>query len=173
MVLDHTFIESYKRIILKPLSTSDAEQMRILRNQNSNCFFNQSHISKKKQIGWYQTYLVTQDDYMFSAFLTTTNQWVGAVGIYHVDRLNARCEFGRLMIDQSATAERGLGVDTTLAACQFAFHQLDLSTVFLEVFQDNLAAVRTYKRAGFQVCGTRLNDEEKTILYMEKYRSER
>lgn len=171
--MNHTFTESYERIILKPLSTGGAEQMRILRNKNSNCFFNRSYISKQKQIEWYQTYLVTQDDYMFSAFLTATDQWVGAVGIYHVDRLNDRCEFGRLMIDRSATTERGLGVDTTLGACQFAFHQLDLSTVFLEVFQDNLAAVRTYERAGFQVCGTRMNDEEKTILCMEKYKSER
>lgn len=171
--MDHTFTESYERIILKPLSTSGAEQMRILRNQNSNCFFNQTYISEKKQIEWYQTYLITQDDYMFSAFLTTTNQWVGAVGIYHVDKSDSCCEFGRLMIDHSATAERGLGVDTTLAACHFAFHQLDLSTVFLEVFQDNFAAVRTYERAGFQVCRTRLEDTGKTILYMEKYRSER
>ncbi len=171
--MKHEYEALYGRVELRSLSLSDAERMRVLRNQNSSSFFNAAQITPEAQRRWYEKYLSAEGDYMFSVYLCETNQWVGAVGIYHVDQLNDRCEFGRLMIDRSAVAERGLGVDTTLAACQFAFHQLGLSTVFLEVFQDNLAAVRTYERSGFQVCGTRLEDTGKTILYMEKYRSER
>lgn len=171
--MKHEYEALYGRVELRSLSLSDAERMRVLRNQNSSRFFNTAQITLEAQRRWYEKYLSAEGDYMFSVYLCGTNQWVGAVGIYHVDQLNARCEFGRLMIDRSAVAERGLGIDTTLAACQFAFDQLGLSTVFLEVFQDNLAAVRTYERSGFQVCGTRLEDSGKTILYMEKYRSER
>lgn len=169
----HEYRIPYGRVELSPLLLEDAERMRILRNQNSKNFFDAEQITPEAQMQWYRKYLSTDGDYMFSVRLRQTGQWIGAVSIYHVDRLNACCEFGRLIIDRAATGERGLGVDTTLAACQFAFQQLNVSVVFLAVFQDNIAAVKTYERSGFHVCETRISDAGETIFSMKKYKSER
>lgn len=171
--MEHRYQVDYGRVELCPLLLEDAERMRILRNQNCQHFFHSAQITSEAQKQWYDMYTKAENDYMFSIILSSTNRWVGAVGLYHVDKDHKRGEFGRLLIDHSATSERGLGVDATLAACQFAFQQLGLSTVYLEVFRDNRAAVRTYKKAGFQLCGERAVDGETNILYMEKYLLER
>lgn len=169
----HEYYALAGRILLRPLTLADAQRMRELRNQNNHMFFHAEQITPEEQEKWYARYSNTENDYMFSAIILPEKQWAGAVSIYHVDKTQGRGEFGRLMIDHSATKERGLGVDTTLAACDFAFQTLELSMVYLEVFADNTSAVRTYERAGFQVTGKRLEDSGRVILHMEKYKAER
>ena len=169
----HEYYARAGRILLRPLTLADARRMRQLRNQNSHMFFRTEQITPEEQEKWYARYSATENDYMFSAILLPENQWAGAVSIYHVDQSRGHGEFGRLLIDHSATKEHGLGVDTTLAACDFAFQTLGLSMVYLEVFADNTAAVRTYERTGFQVIEHRLEDSGRAILYMERYQAER
>ncbi|MBM6974894.1 GNAT family N-acetyltransferase [Intestinimonas butyriciproducens] len=169
----HEYQARAGRVLLLPLTLPDAQRMRELRNRSSQMFFHTEFITAEAQEEWYARYARTENDYMFSVLFSPSEQWVGAVSIYHVDKTQGRCEFGRLMIDRSAVTERGLGVDATLAACAFAFETLELSTVYLEVFADNMAAVRTYERAGFQTCQERLEKTGRTILYMEKSKSER
>ena len=171
--MKHKYQIKTGRVVLRPLTAAEAQQLRILRNQNSQMFFQGGEITSKAQAEWYKHYLGTENDYMFSIYLLPDKRWIGAVSIYHVDRDMGRCEFGRLMIDHSATDERGLGVEATLAACQFAFQQLNLSSIYLEVFSDNLAAVKTYERAGFRHCETRYTDGGRAVFHMEKYKSER
>lgn len=169
----HEYYARAGRILLRPLTLADAQRMRELRNQNNHMFFHAEQITPEEQEKWYARYITTENDYMFSAILLPEKQWAGAVSIYHVDPFRRKGEFGRLMIDHSVTKEHGLGVDTTLAACDFAFQTLGLSMVYLEVFADNLAAVRTYERTGFQVIENRPKDTGRAILHMEKYKAER
>lgn len=164
--MKHEYYSSYERVLLKPLSLADAEKMRLLRNQNNNRFFDTKEISAESQRKWYNHYLTEENDYIFSVYLKDTDEWIGAVSIYHVDVYAKTAEFGRLLINSEKI--RGLGVDATLAACKFAFEQLNLKMVYLEVYADNLPAVRTYQKAGFQLCETRTLENNASILYMEK-----
>lgn len=147
--MKHSFYEKNGRVVLQPLSIEGAEKMRQLRNENSSSFFNHSAITREGQQRWYQNYLIKPDDYMFSVYLLGTGQWVGAVGIYNVDFAGGTAEFGRLLIEKKATDQRGLGVDVTEGACNIAFEQLGVSCIYLEVYEDNIPAVKTYERAGF------------------------
>lgn len=164
--MNHNFAVEYERVKLVPLSAEDAEKMRVLRNKNSAKFFSHSEITAEDQQRWFRKYLDTPDDYMFSVYLKETNVWVGAVSIYNVESDLKTAEFGRILIDKDATAEYGLGVDTTIAACRFAFAQLQLTTLHLEVYSDNIPAVHTYIKAGFQEKGRTLSTNEKEIIYM-------
>lgn len=162
----HEFHQSYGRITLAPLAADDVEKMRVLRNNNTKNFFDSASITARAQQSWYQKYLRTPDDYMFSVYLNTTQQWVGAVGIYAVDQDARRGEFGRLLIDKDNTQEHGLGVDVTLAACRFAVDILRLHTIVLEVYSDNLPAVKTYLKAGFSEYSRIYDNENREIICM-------
>ena len=166
--MKHEYISSYGRVQIKPLTWEEAEQMRLLRNRNNSNFFDAKEITIEMQKKWYENYLTTEGDFMFSVFLKDTDQWVGAVSIYHVDLQSMTGEFGRLLIDKEKTEQRGLGVDTTYAACKFAFEKLGLKMVHLEVYADNLAALKTYEKSGFKLCKKRNEEEKTSILYMEK-----
>lgn len=160
--MDHAYESQYGRVLISPLSQADAERMRILRNQNSSRFLDSRTISKEQQKIWYEAYLKNQQDYMFSVYLMQPKQWIGAVSIYNVDTLSRTAEFGRLILDKSNIAQRGLGVDATMAACQFAFDRLQIQNLYLRVQKDNIAAIRTYEKAGFYIV-----EELSDVLHME------
>lgn len=147
--MNHKFFQVGERVDLRPLSEDEAQKMRVLRNKNAHCFFDSTLISEDMQTTWYKAYLNKTREYMFSVYLSGTEQWIGAVGIYEVNLEEKTAEFGRLLIDKDAIEQRGLGVDTTLAACKFAFEQLGIEAVYLDVYSDNIPAVRTYLKAGF------------------------
>ena len=164
--MNHSFSDSYERVKLIPLSSEDAEKMRVLRNKNSASFFSASEITAEAQQRWYNKYLDTPNDYMFSVYLKEKNIWIGAVSIYNIDMLKKTAEFGRILIDKEAAQQGGLGVDTTLAACQFAFKQLQLESVYLEVYADNLPAIHTYMKAGFREDNRSVDKMGKEIIRM-------
>ncbi len=161
---------AYGRVELRPLTLEDAQRLRELRNKNSSKFFDSSQITEEAQTKWYECYLAKENDYMFSVLLLPEKRWVGAVSIYQVNHTERSGEFGRLVIDRDAANERGLGLDATLAACQFAFEQLSLKTICLEVYEDNVPAVRTYQKAGFFIQKKERLGNDKLVLYMKKER---
>jgi len=164
--MEHSFTQEYDRVKLLPLSAEDAEKMRVVRNKNSKRFFSTARISPEAQQAWYAKYLQMPNDYMFSVYLKKTENWVGAVSVYHIDADTKCAEFGRIIIDKELTDEKGLGCDTTIAACRFAFEQLNLKYVYLEVYADNIPALHTYLKAGFRE-NHRFRDETgKEIIHM-------
>lgn len=151
---------------MRPLDKDGAEKLRILRNRNARSFLDSNQITEDAQRAWYKAYLAKPNDYMFSVHLAGMEQWIGAVGIYGVNQELKTAEFGRLLIDKSATKERGLGLDTTLTACRFAFEQLGLEAVYLDVYADNIPAVRTYMKAGFSIIQENFGDDGRAIQRM-------
>lgn len=169
--MKHDFIEAYERVVLMPLSSADAEKMRVLRNKYSRNFFNAAPIAQDAQQVWYQKYLNTPNDYMFSVYLKAEERWIGAVSIYDVNTVKKTAEFGRILIDRDATEERRLGLDTTLAACRFAFNQLGVEDIRLEVYANNIPAVRTYIKAGFLENSRLVDEENREIIYMSIHKN--
>lgn len=161
----HTLRGAHGTVDLYPLEKEDIEFVRILRNRNRDRFLYSQEISADAQQKWYADYLEKPGDYMFTVWLH--GRRVGAVAIYQVDLQAKSAEFGRLMIDREAAGVRGLGVDTTLAACKIACGQLGLHTITLEVYEDNEAAKVTYQRAGFVSVGSACDDTGKKIIKME------
>ena len=167
--MKHSYSTSYGRVILCPLSHPDSEKLRLLRNQNSAHFFDKHEISAEDQNIWYSNYLNDKYDYMFSIYTKNPWEWVGTVGIYHVDTTQESAEFGRLLIDKTSTKYSGLGVDATLAACTFAFTTLHLKKLYLNVFENNIPAIKTYQKCGFVVSKEIHSVNETNVLYMEKH----
>ncbi|MGX8127565.1 GNAT family N-acetyltransferase [Clostridioides difficile] len=163
----HNYVSVFKRVKLKPLELEDIEKLRILRNKNREYFIYSDEISGLNQIKWFYKYKTKEFDYMFKIEeINNPNKFIGAVAIYNVEMKNCTGEFGRLIIDSHATNSKGLGYEATICACKIGFDELKLNKINLEVFSDNIKALKTYIKAGFkEIKREKLNNRE--IIYME------
>lgn len=159
----HQYCGETKRLSLIPLLQQHIEPLRQLRNRERQYFVFSKELSVQEQCEWYNQYQRKPNDYMFCVTLKArANEFIGATALYDVDKLNKTAEFGRIVIDKSKCEDNGIGAEATLATCKIGFDLLDLKKIELEVFKDNLRAIRAYEKVGFQTCG-----EQDNLLLME------
>jgi len=77
---------------------------------------------------------------------------VGVSSLKGIHLVNRRAEFS-IFIGDSGHRGRGVGRWATVETLRFAFEQLNLRRVFLEVYDFNTAAIELYKKVGFTVEG--------------------
>jgi len=97
-----------------------------------------------------------KDRYFFIIEMQKGEEWasIGTLDLFHLDWKNRVVNFG-IAIGDKIYWGQGYGSDATCTALLFAFHELNLNRVELEVFEDNLRAIRCYEKIGFQHEGTR------------------
>lgn len=161
--MQHNYCDEYERIKLVPLRSDDIEEMRLLRNKNRHSFIFTDIISEEAQIAWYEKYLEKPNDYVFSVIRIADNEFIGITSLYDIN--NKVAEFGRLMLNKEKIQEKGYGLEAVLATCKIGFKQLNLDRIILEVKEDNIAAYKTYEKAGFQCFDSK--KEKRNIIYME------
>jgi len=79
---------------------------------------------------------------------------VGSIDLHDVDQRNGSAELG-IAIGDADDRGRGYGTDALRALVNFAFGQLRLERIQLEVYDYNEGARRVYERSGFVHEGTR------------------
>ena len=162
----------FEDIVLKSLEQKNIEDLRILRNKKENrkCFIYQNEITKEEQEKWYKNYLKKENDIMFSAFINgVLEKPIGYAALYDIDKNSKKCEFGRIIVDKSRVSKKGIGYQITKCLCEIGFEKLGLEMIYLEVFSDNIPAIKTYLKVGF-VEKNRYKKEGKEIIYMELYK---
>ena len=166
--MKHEFTIFKNGYILKPLELEDIESLRVLRNKDKNriCFLYNEVISEEQQKEWYKRYLEKPEDYMFSIFKEDEAcDFLGSAAIYNFNHEYNSAEFGRIVLDKTKLKESGLGTLVTSEVCNFAFNEFNLSQVILEVFEDNVAALKIYKKVGFEVISNSIHGN-RTLLKM-------
>jgi acetyltransferase, GNAT family len=166
------FQNKFEDIVLKSLEQKNIEDLRILRNKKENrkCFIYQNEITREEQEKWYKNYLKKENDIMFSAFINgVLEKPIGYAALYDIDKSSKKCEFGRIIVDKSRISKKGIGYQITKCLCEIGFEKLGLEMIYLEVFSDNIPAIKTYLKAGF-VEKNRYEKEGKEIIYMELYK---
>jgi diamine N-acetyltransferase len=79
---------------------------------------------------------------------------IGNTALMEIDYANGTAQFG-IAIGDAAAHGHGFGTETTRLMLQFAFVQLSLFTIYLEVYEWNMAGYRAYQKAGFREIGRR------------------
>lgn len=167
--MTHNFQNEFEDIVLKPLEQKNIENLRNLRNKEENrkCFIYQKEITKEEQENWYKKYSEKEEDVMFSAFLKENEEYpIGFAALYDIDKNSKKCEFGRIIVDKSKVTKKGIGYQITKCLCDIGFQDLGLDMIYLEVFSDNIPALKTYLKVGF-VEKNRYKKEDREIIYME------
>lgn len=139
-------------IILKLMTENENQKYCAIRNrvENRKWFTDGNVLSEQEQENWFKQYLVKESDYMFSIY-NMQGDFLGGNAIYHIDFVQGIAEYGRLLKDTAVMYTKGTGYLATMAAIAIAKEQLQLQQLYLEVYQDNLVAVKIYERAGFEI----------------------
>ena len=75
-------------------------------------------------------------------------QPIGATGLHRIDHRNRNCGWG-IWIGPPERWNRGFGTETCRLAVAYAFNQLAMEKVTLDVYEGNDGARRAYEKAGF------------------------
>ena len=78
-----------------------------------------------------------------------TDRPLGSVYIRDIDRKNRKAEYGIFIGEESARG-RGVGTAAAKLMLDYCFREEKLHRVFLRVLADNVRAIRSYEKAGFQ-----------------------
>ncbi|MGE3342153.1 MAG: GNAT family N-acetyltransferase [Vicinamibacterales bacterium] len=140
------------RVRLRLLEEADLPMTLAWRNQDHirQWFLNADLISAEQHAAWFRAYRDRDDDFVFVIEETALlNRPVGQVSLYHVDEQAGRAEFGRLMIGDEAAAGRGLAREATACLVNGGFVRWGLHEIYLDVKDDNAAAIAIYEKCGF------------------------
>jgi RimJ/RimL family protein N-acetyltransferase len=95
-----------------------------------------------------------EDSRHFTVYEKATLRPIGRTNLHRINHAHRVAHFG-LLIGERDCWGRGYGTEATRLVLAYAFAQLNLHNVALEVFADNERAIRAYLRAGFAVAGRR------------------
>ena len=71
--------------------------------------------------------------------------------------------------DETKVLEKGIGFQITKCCCDIGFEKLGMNMIYLEVFSDNIPALKTYLKVGF-IERKRYIKNDREIIYMEYFK---
>lgn len=96
---------------------------------------------------WYESLVARQDAVVFSVIENGSGAYLGNVWLWGVHPVHRNAELRILMGPQAKG--KGYGTEACRGLLRFAFNDFNLNKVFLYVLAHNIAAVRTFEKAGF------------------------
>ena len=141
------------RIQLRALTKADINKTLVWHNEPIIKEMYSSHpfpVNREMEERWYDTIL-------YSNFPTTVlgiehqidNILIGIVLLRNIHQLHRHCEFAIYLGDKNYKGQ-GLSKEATCAALAFAFDQLGLQRVYLQVLEHNQIAIKLYQKLGFK-----------------------
>lgn len=116
------------------------------RDENRRWFINSNTIEWDNHVKWFESYEKKSDDFVF--VIESDGERVGQCAVYGVDLQRKRAEVGRFL-----AAPNGAGKGYIKRGCQLlmdtCWQQLALESVFLEVLEENVRAIKLYEKLGF------------------------
>jgi RimJ/RimL family protein N-acetyltransferase len=134
---------------LRPITENDLEMTLEWRNRDeARVWFNNSGtITLHQHRGWFAQYSSKDDDFLF--IIEAEGRPVGQASVYRIDWEKGSAEVGRFLAAPDAAGHGHIGI-----ACgelvRFCAGALQLTSIFLEVKENNERAIRIYTRNGFR-----------------------
>ena len=140
-------------ITLRKISESDTPNIVKWRNSEAvkRNLYTQTILTEEQHINYLKTKVESGlcDQYIIVDF---DNNDIGTVFIKNIDAENKKGEFG-MFIGEASGRGKGYAKKAAFEMLEIAFGKLNLNRVYLTVMYDNIAAVKSYKAAGFVVEG--------------------
>ncbi|MDY6361059.1 MAG: GNAT family protein [Lachnospiraceae bacterium] len=159
-------------VYLRPIQRSDTEDIVKWRNnpQVRKNFIYQEPFTVEGHNHWFDTMIIPQMAVQFIIVEEITDRPIGSVYLRDIDRKNRKAEYG-VFIGEDSARGHGYGTAACRLICDYAFHELSLHKIYLRVFSDNLAAQKSYKKAGFKEEAyahdtVRINGKYRDMIFM-------
>ncbi len=139
-----------QRIDLRPIEPADEPKLRQWIN-DPRVWATLNHrppINEVREREWIDNYGKSDRDYHFGIVVRENDALIGTTGLHGVNPVSRSATFG-LMIGEVDYHNRGFGTETAQLVLRFAFEELNLNRVQLDVFDFNERAIRVYEKAGY------------------------
>lgn len=138
-------------VYLRPMTFADTDLIVFWRNQDAvrQNFIYQELFTRESHEHWIHTMVETGRVVQMIICEAERDRPVGSVYLRDIDRKHNKAEYGIFIGGEGA---RGKGYGTMAAGLmiRYAFEEMGLHRLFLRVFADNVQAIRSYEKAGFE-----------------------
>lgn len=138
-------------IYLRKMTYEDTDN--IVRWRNSELvrprFIYQKLFTRKSHENWIKSMVETGKVVQMIICTREDDRPVGSVYIRDIDPENKKGEYG-IFIGEADALGKGYGTQAARLMIKYAFEELKLHRLFLRVFADNKAAIKSYEKAGFE-----------------------
>lgn len=142
-----------ERIYLRAIERDDLERCHDWMNDEQlTATLAQRHpISLAREADWVERATRGQDpsELNFAICLAQGDRHIGNCGFVGIDRENRTATLG-IFIGERDCRGQGYGEETVRALCRFAFEEMDLRKIRLDVHAGNAGALKIYERVGFR-----------------------
>lgn len=138
--------------------------------------YSHTQITMESHLNYYHKQVLPGHCVQFIIYVNAGDYPVGSVFLKNLDTHNAKAEFG-IFIGEDVARGMGYGSEAARLILEFGFKSLGLNRIYLSVLSNNLAAIRSYRNAGFIQEGLlrqdfRLDDEYVDVMLMAILASE-
>ena len=141
-------------IYLRPLAPDDARVSYLWRNNpeiwKHSRFVPTNSITIDMETNWLTNSINSTNQRRFAICLATSHTYIGNVQLINISKDDA--EF-HLFIGETNYWGRGIGSESSKLMLEYAFNELKLQKVTLEVHKENDSAFAIYKKFGFEQKG--------------------
>lgn len=143
--------DSDMTIYLRPMTDADTDLIVSWRNQESvrRNFIYQELFTRESHENWIHTMVETGKVVQMIICETEGDRPVGSVYLRDIDPRHRKAEYG-IFIGGEGARGKGYGTMAAKLMIRYAFEELGLHRLFLRAFADNLQAIRSYEKAGFE-----------------------
>lgn len=159
-----------ERVFLRPGERSDIPNfVRWLNDGETTAFLNmRAPMSVAMEEKWFDNMLVSQgkDAFHFVICMLEDNRPIGTMALFGIDYVNGHAGIG-ISIGEKSLWNQGLGTDAMYPLLDFGFGMLRLERLWLEVYDFNKRARRSYDKCGFALEGVERHAVFKQGRYLD------
>jgi len=164
------------RLYLRPMLEKDAQFIVDMRNNPKilDGLFSYQMITVKDHLDWYNNY---KSDNRIDLIICRKDddKKIGTINLSSINHKNQKAEFG-VMISEIYW-NKGYAFEASNKFINYAFNEFNLKKIYLEVLEENEAAIKLYHKLGFIKEGSLRdsifkNGEFKDVLVMAIFRAD-
>ncbi|MCX8129609.1 MAG: GNAT family N-acetyltransferase [Clostridia bacterium] len=139
-----------KDIYLSYLTTDDSKLMLEWINTREDVLFNSAYkpVHETQHKHWFEKTTSSNEAYIFAIRTIENDALIGNCQLCSVNSIYKSAEL-KIRIGEEAQRGKGFGTQAVKLILKFAFDDLNLNRVYLNVFESNIRACDTYLKCGF------------------------
>jgi len=112
-----------------------------------------------------------KDRHEYSIIQSDNNELIGNCSLFRIDHINQTAETG-IFIGRKDIWNKGYGTEALSLLLDYGFKALNLHNISLQVYENNVRAIKIYEKIGFKKIGIKRealyrNMKRHNIIYMD------
>lgn len=162
-----------EKVYLLPITKKDTANVVKWRNRVREHFIYQELFTAESHNEWLEKMVFTGKVKQFVIYGKEDSMPVGSIFLRDIDTAHGKAEYG-LFIGEDVARGKGYGTDAARLICEYGFKELHLHKIFMRVFADNEASIRSNEKAGFVREGylkedVKINWQYRDVILMAKW----